>query len=60
MKKYEHLSENFIELVGTMPSLLDLSLENNNIKDIKPLNTEENFKNLKVKFQMKIFRFIEN
>ena len=30
-----------------MPCLLDLSLENNNIKDIKPLANEEGFKTLK-------------
>jgi len=30
-----------------MPCLLDLSLENNNIKDIKPLANEEGFRNLK-------------
>lgn len=35
--------------VGNMVSLLDLSLENNNIKDLKALNNEEGFKTLKVK-----------
>lgn len=45
-------------LVANMPNLIELSLENNNIKDLKPLSSEEGFRNLKVLLFFKNFIFL--
>ena len=37
-------------LVGQLPNLLNLNLENNNIKELKSITQDEAFKNLQVNF----------